>query len=256
MDAAKPKLDAAKKAEEARKTGQETNLDAARKNEEGIFQAWEAGVQHLVEQVKKTTVDEQIKTWGTEEAYVTDAFRILANKQLCMQCHQIGKTPNTNQIQGPPLYLSYQRLRPGWLERWIATPQRFLTYTSPCRIISPWTSQANTKNCSSAPRSSKSSAVRDVLMAYPRVTALPINHYWALPLPSEAKLPPANQETTRNDTLLPSPFSDGSAVIIWLAPAQSSRPKRPMGQRQGQDHMGRQGHPQAATHRRRGQQPR
>jgi hypothetical protein len=29
--------------------------------------------------------------------------------------------------------------------------------------------------------------IRDLLMAYPRASALPVNHYWALPLPGETK---------------------------------------------------------------------
>ena len=95
MDVAKTRLDEAKKAEDAEKdTAKKAPLEAARKNEEGVFQAWEAEWNILTDQVKKSTVDGQRKTWETEQAYVTDAFRILANKQLCMQCHQVGKTPN------------------------------------------------------------------------------------------------------------------------------------------------------------------
>ena len=118
---------------------------------------------------------------------MTDAFRILANKQLCMQCHQIGKTPNTNQIQGPPLYLSYQRLRPGWLELWIATPQRFLTYASSMPNNFPVDKPGQYQELFVGTPLEQIIGVRDVLEAYPRVTALPINHYWALPLPTETK---------------------------------------------------------------------
>src|SRR5207253_2318545 len=110
MDAAKTRVDSAKKAEDAEKDmAKKTPLEAARKNEEGVFQAWEAEWNTLSAQVKKSSIEEQRKTWEMEEAYVTDAFRIVANKQLCMQCHQIGTAPVTNQIQGPPLYLSHQR---------------------------------------------------------------------------------------------------------------------------------------------------
>ncbi len=202
MDAAKPKLDAAKKAEDAEKDQtKKTNLEAVRKNEEGIFQAWEAEYNTLVEQLKKSSVDEQIKTWETEEAYVTDAFRILANKQLCMQCHQIGKTPNTNQIQGPPLYLSYQRLRPGWLERWIATPQRFLTYASSMPNNFPVDKPGQYQELFVGTPLEQIIGVRDVLMltrgSLPcRSTTTGRCHCPARPRP------PANQETTRNDTRL------------------------------------------------------
>ena len=35
-----------------------------------------------------------------------------------------------NDIQGPRLDEVYKRLRPGWVERWIANPNRHLPYAS------------------------------------------------------------------------------------------------------------------------------
>ena len=103
-----------------------------------------------------------------------------------MQCHQVGTAPNTNQIQGPPLYLAYQRLRPGWLERWIATPQRFLTYASSMPNNLPVDKVGQYQELFAGSPLEQIIGVRDVLMGYPRATALPVNHYWALPLPVDA----------------------------------------------------------------------
>ena len=194
MDAAKTRLDAAKKAEEAEKDmAKKAPLETARKNDEEAFQAWEAESKSLSARVKKSSIEEQRKTWEAEEAYLTDAFRITSNKQLCMQCHQLGAAPVTNQIQGPPLYLSHQRLRPGWLERWIAAPQRFLTYGSsmPNNFPVEYDAKGNVvkkyQELIAGTPLEQVSAIRDMLMAYPRASALPVNHYWALPLPGDAK---------------------------------------------------------------------
>jgi hypothetical protein len=188
MEAAKARFDSAKKAEDAEKDmAKKPALEAARKNEENVFQAWEAEWNALANQVKKSAVDEQRKTWEADEAYATDAFRIVTNKQLCMQCHQVGKTPNTNQIQGPPLYFSHQRLRPGWLQRWIAAPQRFLTYGSSMPNNFPADKVGQYQELFAGAPLEQITGIRDALMAYPTVSALPVNHYWALPLPGETK---------------------------------------------------------------------
>jgi hypothetical protein len=187
MDAAKSRLDQAVKAEEAEKDmAKKAALEAAKKSEESAFQAWESEWKTLAEQVANSTLEKQKESWKTEQAYVTDAFRIVANKQLCMQCHQIGPTPVNNQIQGPPLYLSHQRLRPGWLERWIATPQRFLTYGSSMPNNFPVDKLQYQESMVGTPLE-QVIGIRDSLMAFPRVSALPVNQLWALPLPADTK---------------------------------------------------------------------
>jgi len=47
-----------------------------------------------------------------------------------LNCHQIGKLPAGQALGGPPLNLAEERLRPDWTMRWIANPQRFMTYKS------------------------------------------------------------------------------------------------------------------------------
>jgi hypothetical protein len=187
-DGAKVRFDAAKKAEDAEKDpAKKAQLESITKNEEGAFQAWEGQWNILSEQLKKSQGEGLQALWAAEEAYQTDAFRIIANKQLCMQCHKVGPAPNTNQIQGPPLTLASQRLRPGWLQRWISTPQRFLTYASSMPNNFPSDKVGQFQELFAGTPLEQITGIRDVLMAYPRVAALPINHYWMLPLPGDAK---------------------------------------------------------------------
>jgi hypothetical protein len=189
MERAKTSLEAAKKAaDEEKDAAKKGPLEARLKSEDDIFQAWQSEWTALALQVKNNTVAKQQKTWETDQAYLTDAFRIVANKQLCMQCHQVGTTPNTNQIQGPPLFLAHERLRPGWLERWIAIPQRFLTYGSSMPVNFPAHKMGEFQELMAGAPLEQIIGIRDLLMAYPRAAALPVNHYWTLPLPGDAKL--------------------------------------------------------------------
>lgn len=144
-----------------------------------------AEVDRLKEQVARSTVEEQEAAWREREAYLADAFRIVLDKnQTCLKCHQIGSFQTNNQVQGPPLHLAHKRLRAGWLEQWIANPTRMVYYTP-----MPMNFPANKNNFPDFAGDSAEQvrAVRDILMAYPQASALPINRYWALPVAGEKK---------------------------------------------------------------------
>ncbi|MBI3409518.1 MAG: c-type cytochrome [Planctomycetes bacterium] len=166
---------------------QAKDLEENRKTQEDMVAPWQAEVDSLTKIVKASSPAEQQKTWEEKEAYLTDGYRLLANKQICMQCHQVGKFPINNQTQGPPLSLSHERLRPGWTERWVATPQRFLTYGSSMPNNFPMSEKPGEKSQDNFIGNpvEQVRALRDVLMAYPRASALPVNHYWYMPLPGE-----------------------------------------------------------------------
>ena len=188
LTGAKDRFEAAKKEEEAEKDmAKKGPLEAAKKSDESVFLAWEAEEKALAEQVKANSLEGQRLLWESEQAVLTDGFRLLANRQLCMQCHQINKLPVNNQIQGPPLYLAHQRLRPGWLERWIATPQRFLTYASSMPNNFPSDKPGQYQALFVGGPLDQIRGVRDTLLAYPQVMSLPINQHWVLPSPGEAK---------------------------------------------------------------------
>jgi len=61
-----------------------------------------------------------------------DAMKIVTNNNYCVKCHSIGdyEVRGGVKAQGPRLDLAYQRFRPEYLRRWIASPKRILPYTA------------------------------------------------------------------------------------------------------------------------------
>lgn len=156
--------------EEAKKAGQPT--DQADK----LVTSVESELRTLRSAADTKDFKELKRQWEQKEAYVTDAFRLVANEQLCLQCHQVGPVAAKEQ-QGPRLELSADRLRPDWVERWLANPQRFLHY----KTIMPQNFKANAKENEDKFVGSEQSfsldqikAVRDFLMIYPQVADWPV----------------------------------------------------------------------------------
>src|SRR5205085_4571148 len=86
-------------------------------------------VDRLQETMKKNGPALYKEGWLENQAYVSDAYRLIANRQMCLQCHEVAGTRSSNPTtQGPPLAKVHERLRPDWVLRWIATPQRHLPY--------------------------------------------------------------------------------------------------------------------------------
>ncbi len=117
------------------------------------------------------------KQWEEKEAYVLDAYRLVSDANLCVKCHQVGTMP-VEQEQGPKLGLAAERLRPDWTERWIANPQRFLTFKTVMPINFPANAEKNPypQFHASVKGFSKEQiqACRDFLMFYPDVADWPI----------------------------------------------------------------------------------
>jgi cbb3-type cytochrome oxidase cytochrome c subunit len=66
--------------------------------------------------------------------YFEFGWKMLTNDQLCIKCHDLGgaykalsKDPKE---QGPPLTLAPSRLRPDFVERWVANPIRILPHSA------------------------------------------------------------------------------------------------------------------------------
>jgi cytochrome c2 len=124
-------------------------------------------------------VQERKKDWREHEAYATDAYRLLANANLCLKCHQVG-TIEANQPIGPTLTLTAQRLRPEWTRLWIASPQRLLIYpegSHPMPQNFPRTKTEYQDIFAGTPIQ-QATAVRDVLMNYAKVADLPVDRYY------------------------------------------------------------------------------
>jgi cbb3-type cytochrome oxidase cytochrome c subunit len=129
-------------------------------------------------------VSTQRKIWETEEAYASDAYRMLMSRELCTKCHQIGSVVSSEpNKQGPPLDLAAQRLRPEWIERWVNQPQRYLAYPS---IMPPYFDRTKMQyqNLHAGQAHEQIQALRDALMNYPRLSNLPINRMFDPDLPA------------------------------------------------------------------------
>src|SRR5207237_4825730 len=85
---------------------------------------WATERQRLKGVADRATVEALREEWRDGEAYAHAGYRVLT--KVCSSCHQVGQVqPSPEQLQGPSLSISYERLRPGWLKRWIAHPQRY-----------------------------------------------------------------------------------------------------------------------------------
>jgi hypothetical protein len=116
------------------------------------------------------------REWEERQAYVTDAYKLVVNEQLCLQCHDLGTIAGKERL-GPNLGMTADRLRPDWLQRWLTNPQRFLHY----RTIMSLNFPANAKGFETLFLGSDQAfsmdqikAARDFLMIYPQVADWPV----------------------------------------------------------------------------------
>jgi len=133
---------------------------------------------------KKELTTSMQSQWSDQAAYATDAYRMLANSP-CLSCHQVPSL-SSRASKYPSLGLSAERLRPDWMLRWLASPQRMMIYPEgphpmpanfPRNDKQPWW----TDFAVSAPDKAgleKSAALRDILMDLPKVAEMPANRYY------------------------------------------------------------------------------
>jgi hypothetical protein len=86
-----------------------------------------ADIERWEKQVKDKDFADLKKAWEEENAYPTDIYRMLSNRDLCLNCHSIG-TIRSEDEKGPNLGLSAERLRPEWIVHWVANPVRMFPY--------------------------------------------------------------------------------------------------------------------------------
>jgi mono/diheme cytochrome c family protein len=174
-------------AAESRQKAAATALDDAKKKNEGVDAAQkvaadaDAEVKKLKQALDAGDFKDLQKQWETNEAYIADAYRLVANGNLCQSCHSIGSI-DAKQATGPPLGLAHERLRPDWTAKWFANPQRFLHYTT----VMPANFKADAKQYETEFlgggnerhfSEDQIKAARDLLMAYPQVIDWPILKY-------------------------------------------------------------------------------
>ena len=130
----------------------------------------------------------QVQDWESEKVYLTDAYRLTVNNNICLVCHEVGAWGKQPPM-GPRLDNINERMRPDWILRWVASPERLLVY--------PVGNEPMPKNF---PKDKPQfddvflgtpfeqvSAVRDLLMVLPKAANMPENHYFR---PPEGTLPP------------------------------------------------------------------
>jgi mono/diheme cytochrome c family protein len=178
IEARETDKDRKKAAEDARKKA-EQNLADLQKQADRLKEAQQLKDEKKRGEALRTLFAPQNSQWRQEDAYGTDAFRLLTSyNNPCMNCHNVGNLPakQPRNAQGPPLDLAWQRLRPGWTERWIANPDRLISYPTPMsgnflNGDTPYPEFNGTML-------QQVTAVRDVLMYYPKVAEMPANRFF------------------------------------------------------------------------------
>ncbi|HEX5271255.1 MAG TPA: hypothetical protein VFW33_12230, partial [Gemmataceae bacterium] len=113
---------------------------------------------------------------AAKSLYWHDAYKLIATpgRSICLDCHNVGDVKSTKP-QGPPLELSFDRLRPGWTEYWMANPDRLLTYPSVMPQNFPRHGPPVFQDLLPGTSPQQVEAIRDVLMNLPKAADLPVN---------------------------------------------------------------------------------
>lgn len=130
---------------------------------------------------KSDNPDAMKKEWEEKQAYVLDGLGTVKN--VCLGCHQLGARkmkPGAQDVPGPSLDLSADRLRPEWTEQWLGNPQRFLPYVTIMSPNFPNLSGYHGEKFAAQQDRERVTGIRDFLMIYPRVADQPIMRYWLL----------------------------------------------------------------------------
>jgi cbb3-type cytochrome oxidase cytochrome c subunit len=148
--------------------------------------AFKADKVALETSLKKLSLKSMQDDWEAKEAYIADAYRMLTSRDLCTKCHQVGNFRAGEQDkQGPPLDLAHARLRPEWITEWVNKPTRFVPYTSMTQYFNK--DKPNYQQLQSGRALDQIHALRDVLMIYPRVAAMPVNRLHNPDAPADKK---------------------------------------------------------------------
>jgi mono/diheme cytochrome c family protein len=172
---AKADKEAADKGPDAQKKTDAANALAAA---ERALEKLKGDIGKLEPLVTAKDVKGLVNQWRDEQAYATDAYRLVASYKLCLQCHQVGNVEPSQQL-GPPLALAAERLRPEWTLRWIANPNRMLTYLSrmPAMFPNEGENADNPKLFHGTPLD-RAAAARDLLLDFPKLADLPANRQY------------------------------------------------------------------------------
>src|SRR5262249_53555680 len=178
-------------AEKALKTAKEAEAKATPDQKPAATRKRE-DTQKDVDAIKKALADIPAKL-KSPDAFAEDSYHLLlaGRSGACLQCHDVGRHKATIP-QGPPLELAHERLRPEWMERWLANPQRLITYQSFMPANYPRvTSFDQEKDQELYPGTTLGhiTALRDLLMILPKAAEIPANKDYKPPQPAGDKQP-------------------------------------------------------------------
>jgi mono/diheme cytochrome c family protein len=179
-----------KKAEAALKKAMDDKAPAAQQKEAAQNRK---EAQNEVDGLKKLlkVIPEKLKS---PDAFGEDSYHLLVAGRAgaCLQCHNVGKLEAKPSPQAPPLEIVYDRLRPEWMERWLANPQRLITYQSFMPANFPRVpSFVDEKDQDLFPGTTMQhiTALRDLLMIYSKAAEIPANKNFRPPEPAGDKKP-------------------------------------------------------------------
>jgi cytochrome c2 len=202
VKAARARVDEAKAAADKAEGDAKKAAEAAALEAERVLATWQDELKRYQDLAKGSGAKALQQQWEEKEAYVTDAFRLLTDRTLCSNCHQVGILAPSGEPskQGPPLALAARRLRPGWLKRWVALPQRSLPYPSVMPQNFPANKPADFQELFAVAPLERGAplqrieAIRDVLMIFPQAQEMPLNRQLLLPVLTSG--PPAGNTKT------------------------------------------------------------
>jgi mono/diheme cytochrome c family protein len=160
-------LDAAEQAVKDAKEGE------PRKAKQQDLDARKANIKAWKDELEMKDYGRLKKQWEETGAYASDAYRLLTDRNLCLQCHDVGDA-KASAPQGPNLDLTAARLRPEWVKQWIANPDRLFGYKPAMPQNFP-NDSLDYQNVFAGRTIDQVTAVRDILMDLPRVAEMPGN---------------------------------------------------------------------------------
>jgi mono/diheme cytochrome c family protein len=168
LPAAEEALKKAQAAEDKAKPAEKEAAARARQDAQKEFDA-----------LKKLLADVPAKK-KSPDAFAVDAYHLLVAGRAgaCLQCHNVGPLEAKPNPLGPAIDIVHDRLRPEWMERWLANPQRLITYQSfmPANYPRvPKLADEKDQNLYPGTPLAHITALRDLMMIYPKAATLPEN---------------------------------------------------------------------------------
>jgi mono/diheme cytochrome c family protein len=151
----------------------ETKDDQAKKQKQQDLDTVKERIKTWKGELDKKDYSRLRKEWEQTGAYASDAYKLLTDRNLCLQCHNVGDVI-ISQPQGPNLALTAERLRPEWVKEWIGNPDRLFGYKPNMPQNFP-NDKLDYQDRFAGPTFDQVTAVRDILMDLPRISEMPGN---------------------------------------------------------------------------------